>query len=196
MGYKIYRKCDEIPLCKFIDMYNGDLSALIIEGRPDEKELKDVSIQLIEEYNGIIGNKSLVYIVNNQSRMIDYNLKLIILEAAKNMINSRHFNDASIILNSLGVSFNEYVSDEDIQSINKKIDSIRGETMLRLELLKRGNEARSNIKSEGPNFTKERVIVSTHFKMYIDVNKITASEYGYMAKLMIDELKNIKHYGK
>ena len=95
MGYKIYRKCDEIPLCKFIDMYNGDLSVLIIEGRPDEKELKDVSIQLIEEYNSIVGNKSLFYMISNQNRMLDYNSKLIVLEAAKNLVLSMQYEEAS-----------------------------------------------------------------------------------------------------
>lgn len=195
MGYKIYRKCDEIPLCKFIDMYNGDLLALIIEGRPDEKELKDLSIQLIEEYNSIVGNKSLFYMISNQNRMLDYNSKLIVLEAAKNLVLSMHYEEASEVLNYVGIKMGSDISDDFLNKIMRNIDSLMGETKLRMEMLKHSFDSIKKSKDK-PNFTRERVCVSTYFKMHIDPQKVTAAEYGYMVRSMINELNESKNYGK
>lgn len=102
-------------------MYNGDLSVLIIEGRPDEKELKDVSIQLIEEYNSIVGNKSLFYMISNQNRMLDYNSKLIVLEAAKNLVLSMQYEEASEVLNYVGIKMGSDISDDFLNKIMRNI---------------------------------------------------------------------------
>lgn len=57
----IYTTCDEIPLCKFIEMYKGNLNALIKGGRtkPTDGELRKAAMGLIDEYSVITGNKNI-----------------------------------------------------------------------------------------------------------------------------------------
>ena len=196
MGYKIYRKCDEIPLCKFIDMYNGDLSVLIIEGRPDEKELKMASSLLIEEYSSIVGNKSLLFEINNQARIIKYHSKIALAETARNMLKCKLYDEAKTVLNYLGIKMIDNYSDSSLLSVVRSIDSVIGESKLRLEMIKNGGKARNTSKNDKADFTKERMMVCAHFKMHIDPKIFTASEYGNLLKMMLDELKEMKSNGK
>lgn len=64
---KLYTKCDEIPLCRFIEAYNGNLKALVISGRSSDKELRLIFSRIMDEYNQIIENKNLQFAVSKRS---------------------------------------------------------------------------------------------------------------------------------
>ena len=133
--------------------------------------------------------------ISNQNRMLDYNSKLIVLEAAKNLVLSMHYEEAADALNYVGIKMGNDISDDSLNKVTRNIESLMGETKLRMEMLKRSRDSIKRSKEE-PNFTRERVCVGTYFKMHIDPQKVTVAEYGYMVRSMINELNESKNYGK
>ena len=101
----IYTTCDEIPLCKFIEMYKGNLNALIKGGRtkPTDGELRKAAMGLIDEYSVITGNKNIAIEIEDRSRAVDCNIKLILLESADHLIDAMMYADASDILGRVGI---------------------------------------------------------------------------------------------
>lgn len=187
---KLYKKCDEIPLFRFVEVYKGDLLSLVIEGEASEKELRDTANLLIEEYSVIVGNKNVTFEIDRQSKMINYNIRLILLDVAEGLLRSCETSKALEVLKTLGIRANK--NDPNLSIIRRSIESTRSETKLRIEMLKR--QLADKPKGEA-DFVKERMIVSSHFKMYIDPKVYTAAEYGHLIKLMLDELKEMR-YGK
>lgn len=194
---KLYTKCDEIPLCKFIEAYNGNLKALVISGMPSDKELQDVASSLMQEYASIIGNNNLSFEISRKNNLINSNIKLTLLDVGENLIEMKAYKDASDVLSYVGIKIGKDYSDNSIKKIFGLIESNRAYIKMRVEMAKRNEQQRlKTIQPKSIDFTRERMIVSTHFKMHIDPMKYTASEYGNVVKIMLDELKEIKNYGK
>ena len=118
----IYTTCDEIPLCKFIEMYKGNLNALIKGGRtkPTEGELRKAAMGLIDEYSVITGNKNIAIEIEDRSRAVDCNIKLILLESADHLIDAMMYADASDILGRVGIRMPEEPGEQDLIVAKKR----------------------------------------------------------------------------
>jgi hypothetical protein len=193
---KIYTKCDEIPLCKFIEVYNGNLEALVVSGKVSNDELRDTASYLMQEYASIIGNNNLSFEIGKKNSIINSNIKLTLLDAAANLINMGSYKNASDILEYVGIKMADDHSKETIDKTLDAITSNRSYIEMRLTLERNKERQKQNLPVKPIDFTRERMIVGTHFKMYIDPLKYTAAEYGNMVKMMLDELKEVKSYGK
>lgn len=185
---RYYTRCEDIPLCKFVEVYKGNLLALVIEGDVDNKTLADAANGLIEEYSVIVGSKNMSFEIDRRSKMINYDIKLIALDVVSNLIDLDRYSDAGQLLRPFGIKIADDYSN--IESVRRSIISSRAEINLRVEMLKRQIIDKPKGKTD---FVKERMIVSSHFKMYIDPQIYTAAEYGHLVKMMLDELKDMRN---
>ena len=191
-----YTTCDEIPLCKFIEMYKGNLNALIKGGRtkPTDGELRKAAMGLIDEYSVITGNKNIAIEIEDRSKLIDCNTKLLMLNMAENLSRSFMYMDAKDILSHLGISLSIEPDNQELEVVYRKIESLRAKVNLNKMMLERNIEASKNVNPDKKNFTRERMIVSAHFKMHINPSEYTASEYGNLIRIMFEQLKDIRNY--
>lgn len=191
----IYTTCEDIPLRKFIAMYKGDLDALIRGGdvRPTDIELRSVAMRLIDEYSVITGNKNIAVDIENRSMIVDCNIKIILLESADHLIDAMMYDDAADILGKVGIRMPAKPLDQDISVVKKRIQSKIAQVRYRLSVLERNKPKPSEAKEK--DFTRERMVVSTYFKMHIDQDVITAAEYGNMIRIMFNQLEDMRAYG-
>lgn len=196
MKAEYYTKCDQIPLSKFIDMYTGNLSALIIRGNPPVDELRNAASLLTEEYCSIIGSKNMTFEIDNQAKMMKYSSRILLADTATFLIKYELYDELKETFKYLGIKMPEAFSRETIPSIVKSLESAKGEAKLRLEMLKKGSGTKKKTKESQADFTKERMMVCAHFKMHIDPKVFTTAEYGNLLKMMLNELKEVRNYGK
>ena len=179
---KLYTKCDEIPLCRFIEAYNGNLKALIISGRSSDKELRLIFSRIMDEYNQIIENKNLQFAVSKRSLIINF-IKLGEIDKISDLLTIVDIKNVNI----------ETVADA--EKLINKIESSLAYIRLRLKMTQEQLDSTSQINRK-VDFTKERMILSAHFKMRIDDKTYTASEYANLIRLMLNEIEEVKKYGK
>ena len=192
---KLYTKCEEIPLYRFIEMYNGNLKSLVISGSVSDEELRPISFRIIEEYSNIVGNKNLKFAVSQQSTSINYAIKISLIEIILNMLSSGLQEEAFSFFPQIGVKVPEELTEESIKSVLKSIESILAHTKMKYDML---NDQIQKLKPKESriDFTKERMMVSAHFKMHIDSKTYTAAEYGHLVRMMLNEIEQTKKYGK
>lgn len=191
---KYYTSCEEIPLRKFIEMYKGDLKALIIEGNPGDKELREASTSIIEEYSMIVGGKNFSFEIDDRSRMINYGIKIALMDV---IISSCEFGRIGDIKDLLIIFSIPTPNEGDIEGLNmvlRRAASIKAEAGLRLSAITRNEKAKDSKRKV--DFTKERMILSSHFKMKVDMDNYTAAEYGNLIRLMLNDIKEMESYGK
>lgn len=192
---KLYTKCDEIPLCRFIEAYNGNLKALIISGRSSDKELRLIFSRIMDEYNQIIENKNLQFAVSKRSLIINYYTKISIISAILNFIKLGEINRLSDLLAVVGIKNVDIKTVSDAEKLINNLESLLAYIRLRLKMSQERlrNSSKVNRKVD---FTKERMILSAHFKMRIDDKTYTAAEYANLVRLMLNEIEEVKKYGK
>ena len=192
---KLYTKCDEIPLCKFIEAYNGNLKALVITGRSSDKELRLIFSRIMDEYNQIIENKNLQFAVSKRSLIINYYTKISIISAILNFIKLGEIDKISDLLTIVDIKNVNIETVADAEKLINKIESSLAYIRLRLKMAQEQLDSTSQINRK-VDFTKERMILSAHFKMRIDDKAYTASEYANLFRLMLNEIEEVKKYGK
>lgn len=192
---KLYTKCDEIPLCKFIEAYNGNLKALVITGRSSDKELRLIFSRIMDEYNQIIENKNLQFAVSKRSLIINYYTKISIISAILNFIKLGEIDKISDLLTIVDIKNVNIETVADAEKLINKIESSLAYIRLRLKMTQEQLDSTSQINRK-VDFTKERMILSAHFKMRIDDKAYTASEYANLIRLMLNEIEEVKKYGK
>lgn len=192
---KLYTKCDEIPLCRFIEAYNGNLRALVITGRSSDKELRLIFSRIMDEYNQIIENKNLQFTVSKRSLIINYYTKISIISAILNFIKLGEIDKISDLLTIVDIKNVNIETVADAEKLINKIESSLAYIRLRLKMAQEQLDSTSQINRK-VDFTKERMILSAHFKMRIDDKTYTASEYANLIRLMLNEIEEVKKYGK
>lgn len=188
-----YKTCDEIPLCKFIEMYKGDINALVKSGTPSREDLERAAVSMLDEYSALTNNKNIAIEIEDRSRAVDCNIKLILLESADHLIDDMMYADASDILGRVGIRMPEEPGEQDLIVAKKRIQSKMSQVKYSLSVLDRNKSKVVDPKDK--DFTRERMIVSTYFKMRIDPDTFTAAEYGNMIRIMFNQLEDIRNYG-
>lgn len=192
---RIYTKCDEIPLCKFIEAYNGNLKALVISGRVPDNELRLIFSRIMDEYNQIIESKNLQFAVAKHSLIINYYTKISVISAIFNLIKLGEINQLTDLLAIVGVKNVDIKTVSDAEKLIDNLESLLAYIRLRLKMSQEQLHNSSNANRK-VDFTKERMILSAHFKMRIDDKTYTAAEYANLVRLMLNEIEEVKKYGK
>jgi hypothetical protein len=185
----IYTDLNEIPMSRFIDIYNGDLTALVKSGNPSEDELKEAAEKLIFEYFDIVGNRNIVADMSRKNEMINLRIYLDTFEMCKGMIQLDKWVEVCAVLETIGYKLNPENHDE----IELKITSLLANKKFRYEMLLNDIQKSSpDSKPDPDHFTRECVAVETHFKMQIDFNRTSAKKYAYYVKSMCRDIEHMQ----
>ena len=101
----LYNDLDKIPLDIFIDVFTGDNSKLIIEGKHSNEELSEQAESLIIEYTEIIGGVSLLSEMSRKSSLINLHIKIEYKKILEIMIANRECYYAVKSLTQLGFTY-------------------------------------------------------------------------------------------
>ena len=183
----IYADLDKIPLSKFVEVFMGNIEYLIISGKHDKQELIDVSHKLRNEYMGIIGGKVLLSEISRKNEIMNLSIKIDSISACNSLIK---LNDWDSVCNILA-SFGYIVSADDKTKISQRIDSILANCQYRRDKLLSHDNKPDAPTMDHDYFTKERVMIMSHFKMHIDKDTYTAKEYAFLVKRMCDDIDSM-----
>jgi hypothetical protein len=149
----------------------------------------------MDEYNQIIENKNLQFAVSKRSLIINYYTKISIISAILNFIKLGKIDKISDLLTIVDIKNVNIETVADAEKLINKIESSLAYIRLRLKMAQEQLDSTSQINRK-VDFTKERMILSAHFKMRIDDKTYTASEYANLIRLMLNEIEEVKKYGK
>lgn len=177
-----YTDLDRMPLGKFIEMFCGNLDALVMRGNHKKDELSVCAKKLINEYLSIVGGKILLAEISRKNEIINLGIKIDCMESCGNMIKMNDWETVCDILSLFG-----YVVDiNDKDKIRQKIGSILANCRYRRDKLS-SIDGSSQATMDFDYFTRERVVVMGHFKMHIDKDVFSAKEYAFLVKRMCDD---------
>ena len=182
----LYNDLDKIPLDIFIDVFTGDNSKLIIEGKHSNEELSEQAESLIIEYTEIIGGVSLLSEMSRKSSLI--HIKIEYMKVLEVMTANSDWDYAVKALSQLGFSYSSSEHDK----IRKRISSILSMSQYMLERENAKEKPERASKMDKNYFARERVMVMSHFGMQIRKNEISAKEYAFMVKRMCEDMKSAR----
>lgn len=184
----IYTELDKIPLSRFIDVYLGDTDRVADGGTYTKKEKEEAASRLCGRYLGIVGGRQALAVTSRRNDALKVRMRLACLAACRVLICAGAPEDAVAVLGALGYPFPA----ADGEKMLAKVDSVEAADKYRLRKLeaeeRRWRENAGNPKMDRAYFTKERVAVMSHVRMYIDADTFSAEEYAWMVKRMCDEL--------
>ena len=99
------------------------------------------------------------------------------------------------LLAIVGVKNVDIKTVSDAEKLMDNLESLLAYIRLRLKMSQEQLHNSSKANRE-VDFTKERMILSAHFKMHIDDKTYTAAEYANLVRLMLNEIEEVKKYGK
>ena len=189
----LYTTCKTIPLSRFIDVYCGNLEALIIEGEVDKATLEATANNIVAEYVQIIGGSNMFEIMK-QDDLLNKQIKVSALESAKGMLSMGAFHEAVSILASVNMKSDRPTTIEEAKALTGRIDSeLANLKRILLSEAKRA-ESKQEQKIDRSHFMKELTIANAHFKLCIDPNQYTAESYAYLINQMNNDFKQMKQW--
>lgn len=188
----LYTDLDKIPLDIFIDVFTGDKSKLIIEGKHSDEELSEQSEKLITEYVEIIGGASFLSEMSKRNNIINLHIKIECMKGVEVMIKNNDWEAATRILSDFGFKY----SPSDHDNIRKKATSILSMSKYLLERANAREKPENASKMDKNYFVRERVAVMSHYGMQIRKNEISAKEYAFMVKRMCEDIKSMNIHKK
>lgn len=189
----IYKELYEIPLRRFIEMYCGDLNALVIEGKHEQKELEETASMLILKYNQITGNKSAEADVFMRNDMLNYNAKIHCMEAVLWLIGTGSYKEACAIMASFKYNC-KCDTEDDVKAMKGKAEGLLSESRMRLDMLisKISKDKKEGVKVDRDYFEREKAIVMSYFKYSFDDNEVNAQTYANWLNIMSEQVKEMK----
>lgn len=181
-----YKDLDQISVGKFIEVFCGNLDALVVNGSHRQDDLSYAAKQMINEYMSIIGGKVLLAEISRKNEIINLRIKIDCMEACLNLIKINDWKHVCDMLSAFGYT----VDVNDKEKINQRISSISANCKYRYDKLTSVNSASTAV-MDRDYFTRERVMVMGHFKMHIDKDVFTAKEYAFLVKRMCDDIDSM-----
>lgn len=181
----IYTELDKIPLSRFIDVYLGNINRVADGGKHSKEEKKAAAEKLCSDYLSIVGGRSMLSQISRRNEVLKLQMRLACIGACRRLISAGDWEGACKVFATLGYRLRP----DDRIGIKAKADSIEASDKYRLDkLVSEFRQADKRPAMDRTYFTKERVAVMSHVKMYIDSDTFSAAEYAYMVKRMCDEL--------
>lgn len=181
----IYKELDKIPLSRFIDVYLGNINRVSEGGKYSTKEKKEAAEKLCGRYLSIVGGKSMLSKISRRNEVLKLQMRISCLDACKRLMSVGAWEEVCNVLGTLGYK----MGDADRWRVKAKVDSLEASDRYRMEKIvneEKGNEGKAVM--DRTYFTRERVAVMSHVKMYINPDTFSAEEYAWMVRRMCDEL--------
>lgn len=183
-----YTDLDRISIGKFIEVFCGNLDALIISGSHKKEDLSCAASKLINEYLSIVGGKVLLAEISRKNEVINLGIKIDSMEACSNIVKMNDWETVCDILAQFGYS----VDIDDKCKITQRINSILSNCRYRRDKLLSNDDISQKV-MDRDHFVRERAMVMGHFKMHIDKDVFTAKEYAYLVRRMCDDIDSMNN---
>lgn len=183
----VYNDLDKIPLCKFIEVFMGNISCLDTDSGHEDSEIKETADRLINKYLSIVGGKVLQSEISKKNELLNLGIKMDCMDACDNLVKIGDWHSVCSILGLFGYKL--FANQKDM--VRKRIDSVRASAKYRMSKMEVSAKEDVGAKMDRDYFTRERVMVMKHYKMHIDPNIFTAGEYAYMVKGMCEEIERM-----
>lgn len=176
---------DTIRLARFIDLWLGDVSAVVAEGSATEEDMALAARSLCEQYIGIVGGTQVQARLAQENERLKLRMRRVCLETARALLDVGDIENARKVLHSAGLP-----SDGDTAVLRRRIDGWLAQDGYKEKRAQEAQEhAEDGVRMTRDWFTRERVAVMRWAKMYVDERQISASEYAWMVRAMCDDLR-------
>lgn len=181
----LYTELDKIPLSRFIDVYLGNINRVAEGGKYSRAEKKEAAERLCSRYLSIVGGRSMLAQISRRNEVVKLQMRLTCLQACRRLMQVGAWDGVREVLGTLGYR----MGPGERERMRAKVDSVEASDRYRMDkLLKDEKEHVGKEVMDRTYFTRERVAVMSHVKMYIDADTFSAEEYAWMVKRMCDEL--------
>lgn len=182
-----YTSLSDIKLSVFIDIMTGNQRAVIVSGEHTDDECSVASADLVLKYIELCGGKRYTAQLESRKKMVNIHIRRNCIETAYMLAKSGMYDDSCRILKKLGWS----ISPDDPEKLMNRLNAIRAKAELDMNTLPKedDNERKSISRTD---FSKERVMLMCHYKMYIDENVWTAEEYAILISQYNAEVARMK----
>lgn len=178
----IYDDLDKIPMSRFIEVFMGNLTK-VSDGELAEADAIAIAERLLAEYSEIVGGRSAIAEITKQNEMLNCELKIECMRVCEYLISEGKLEQVSKTL----VRFGFKIPSRDKARIRQRVASILSTSQYRLEKLRDSRLEELKPAMSKDYFTRERIMLMEHFKMHIDIHKLSAKEYAYMVKKVCEE---------
>ena len=178
--YKLHT-LETIVLDDFIDLYLGDDSKAVAEGKAPEKETAEAAERIRMDYIRIVGGREVAAQLRRKDEELKIQMRRICLQAAKVLAESGNIDDAVKVMESAGYKVSE-------KNILARIAGLEASDRMKEARLSNA-DAPTRQEASRETFTRERVALMRHTSMYIDSSVIKAAEYAWMLRSMCDEMR-------
>ena len=181
----IYTELDKITLSRFIDVYLGNINRVADGGIHTKEEKMEAAKKLCSRYLSIVGGKSMLSQISRRNEVLKLQMRISCLDSCNRLMLLGEWKEVCKILVLLGYRF----IDNEHEKIKGKIESVKASDRYRMEkIINEEHSSPGNFVMDRTYFTKERVALMSHVKMYIDPDTFMAEEYAWMVRRMCDEL--------
>ena len=176
---------DTIRLADFIDLFLGDVTKAVAEGKPTDDEVRQAAQAMCAEYLRIVGGRQVAAELSRENEALKLRMRDVCLRAARALCEAGDMDSAGAVLKSAGLPVDEAERD----AMLMRIDGLMAQDAYKRDkaALARKQEKHTEVNRE--YFTRERVAVMRWAKMYVDERQMSAAEYAWMVRAMCDDLQ-------
>lgn len=176
---------DTIRLADFIDLFLGDVTKAVAEGKPTDDEVRQAAQAMCAEYLRIVGGRQVAAELSRENEALKLRMRDVCLRAARALCEAGDMDSAMAVLKSAGLP----VSETERDAMLMRIDGLMAQDAYKRDkaALARKQEKHTEVNRE--YFTRERVAVMRWAKMYVDERQMSASEYAWMVRAMCEDLQ-------
>lgn len=173
----LYSSLSEIKLSAFIEAITGNVRA-VVKDSPllhTDDECKEAAGVLMMQYIDACGGSGTAARLGSKKRGINLCIKSKLIEMCENLAESGLYEDVVPIMMGMGYKLHP----KDTEGIKQRIAQLKGRVSYDMDLM--SQELENNKDKAGmtkSDFTKERVAIMTHYKIYVDPDVYTAEEYA------------------
>jgi hypothetical protein len=185
----LHQSCRTLSIGAFIDAYcNGNLSVLIRQGNPTEKELQDAWNEILFEYSALVANGESNYILSLQRRMSLLNADIFYIENAITILRLRYEQDIVDELIAMGF-IGDYKKPEQLKRVVALAKNYVIELSELQEEFDRINATATGKKQTEDDYNRTLVALSKYIGYRIDKELVKVDEFAAIFSLYISESK-------
>lgn len=186
----LYSSLSEIKLSAFIDAITGNARAVVKDSPSlhSDEECKETAGILMMQYIDACGGSGNAAKLGTKKKNMNLCIKSRLIEICENLAESGLYEDVVPIMMKMGYKLHP----KDRDGIVQRITQLKGRIAYDMDLM---NQELANNKSDGmtkSDFTKERVAIMTHYKIYVDPDIYTAEEYACLVSQFNREYEELR----
>lgn len=186
----LYNSLSEIKLSAFIEAITGNVRA-VVKDSPSlhtDEECREAAGILMMQYVDACGGSGNAARLGTRKRGMNLFIKSKLIDICENLAKSGLYKDVVHIMMEMGYKLHH----KDKDGISRRITQMKGRIAYDIDLM---NQEQNNNKSGGmtkSDFTKERVAIMTHYKIYVDPDTYTAEEYACLVNQFNREYEELR----